>query len=276
MSQSGVLAKIAEHTKLRVMSEKRQESQEFLVESLEGENARRPHDFLKIFTSKPGPRIIAEVKFASPSEGDIVVGLNPLDVATQYLSQGAAALSILTEPDFFKGSLEYLRTIRNHFPNALLLMKDFVLDEYQLLQARVYGADAILLIVDMIAPSVLSSLYEKALKLGLTPLVEVHNEAELNRAIELKARLIGVNNRNLRTMEVSLESSVTLSARAPLNCCLISESGIKTGNDLRRLGSAGYQGFLIGTHFMRTGEPGASLARLIGDALSNRVEEQIE
>lgn len=248
----------------RVAEDQSHESVEELLMVIRSGHLRQPHHFLDQFKKAPVPRIIAEVKLASPSEGDIAPGLDPVGVATDYLDNGAAALSVLTEPSFFKGDKRYVESIREKHPEALILWKDFVLDSYQLLQARVYGADAVLLIVAAIAPEALSDMYKMSIELGLTPLVEVHGSEELEKALGLGARLIGVNNRNLRTekMEISLEtSSQALARRAAGKAFLISESGIKEPDDLIFLRSRGYHGFLIGTEFMHTGAPGAALRK---------------
>jgi indole-3-glycerol phosphate synthase len=228
--------------------------------------APAPHDFLAAFDPGPLARVIAEVKLASPSEGDILPDADPVAVAGDYLSNGAAALSVLTEPRWFKGDIAYLVAIRRRYPLARLLMKDFVVDEYQLQLARASGADAALILLAMLEPDQARALYKAAIALGLTALVEVHDEAELELARSLGARLIGVNNRNLKTMKVSLDASERLAAAAPRDAILISESGIRTREDLDRLTALGYRGFLIGTHFMRTGHPGQALKQLLRGA----------
>ena len=258
-----VLAKIADSTRARVARE--QLAVPLAELRLLASAAPSPRDFGAAFAG-PGHHILSEIKFASPSEGEIAPGLDPVKVAGEYLANGARALSILTEPEFFRGSLRYLAAVRARYGEARLLMKDFFLDEYQLLQARATGADAILLIVAMLDDAELARLHGQTTALGLTPLVEVHDEAELARAAKLGARLIGVNNRDLKTLKVSLETSVRLRPLAPRGATLITESGLNTAADLRRLAGLGFQGFLIGTSFMRTGTPGAALARLLAEA----------
>lgn len=221
------------------------------------------------------PAVIAEIKFASPSEGRIALSSvnNPVGVASSYLKHGAAAISVLTEPNEFQGDIKFLRLIRNTHPEALLLMKDFVIDWYQLLQARAYGADAVLLIVDFIDRDLLRELYLQALWLGLTPLVEVHSGDQLEFAIDLGAELIGVNNRDLSTMEVSLENSVAMEkivkhySLTEDNRVFITESGIRTGEDIARLSRAGYHALLIGTTLMKTPDPGVALDHLRREAV---------
>jgi indole-3-glycerol phosphate synthase len=234
------------------------------------ENARKPHDFRKAFLAT-GPNIIAEVKKASPSEGTIASDADPSEVAKQYLSHGAKAISVLTERDYFGGSPDYLRRVRKENAEALLLMKDFVVDEYQLAQAAHLGADAALLIVSLLGRERSATLLARAGELGLTALVEVHDEDEMAIALDIGAKLIGVNNRNLKTLEVSLETSVRIlekfkGVKSRSDVTLISESGIKTASDLRMLRELGYDGFLIGTHLMRSGHPGQALQRLIEEA----------
>jgi indole-3-glycerol phosphate synthase len=231
--------------------------------------ARKPHDFAAAFGG-PGIHVIAEIKFSSPSQGALADGtaLSPVEAARAYLDNGAAALSILTEQDHFNGKLEYLEAVRGVFPEARLLLKDFVIDEYQLAEARVRGADAALLIVALLGEARTAELLAECRRLGLTALVEVHDERELEAAARAGARLIGVNNRDLKTLEISLETSYRLLAKAPRGATLVSESGLSRGEELGKLRQAGYHGFLIGTTFMKTGRPGEALARMLREAKS--------
>ena len=222
---------------------------------------RTPRPALPRF-QQPGYNIIAEVKFASPSEGTIVENRQPLEVAAGYLEAGAAMLSVLTEPKYFKGELDYLAGIRMANPDALLLRKDFMVDPYQLHEARAYGADAILIIVAMTDAAVTKDLYDGALALGLTTLVEVHDAAEMDAALALGAKMIGVNNRNLKTLKTDLGISRDLAHKKPEGGVLICESGLSTAADLQSMRAIGYDGFLMGTHFMRQPDPGAALAAL--------------
>lgn len=232
--------------------------------------ARAPIDFAARFEGEmsPGdaPRIIAEVKLASPSEGPIAPKANPVVVAREYLQAGATALSILTEEDFFKGNHDFLSSIRRDQPQAPLLMKDFVTDEYQIYEARATGADAVLLIVALLSDEKLARLHAASLEIGLTPLVEVHDVTELERAAKLPLQLLGVNNRDLKTMKISLDISLKLAAHARtlgLRAPLISESGLRTPADILALQKVGYAGFLIGTSFMKSGTPGNALSDLL-------------
>jgi len=207
--------------------------------------------------------IIAEFKRRSPSKGRIRAGANPVEIANQYVSAGAVAVSVLTEENYFDGSLNDLRSIRSEV-DVPLLRKDFIFDEYQTYEAAAAGADAVLLIVAALGDVQLSNLREVIEEqLGMDALVEVHDEHELQRAEESGARLIGVNNRDLNTFDVSLETSRRLIDRAPAGALMISESGINTPSDIKGLHSAGYHGFLIGESLMRAESPGAALLALL-------------
>lgn len=270
-----VLAKIADATHERLKAAQAElplaALQAKLQQAAEQGQLRPTYDFAAAFAQPPAEqagdfRVIAEVKLASPSQGPIAPDLKPVAVAQDYLAHGATALSVLTEPQFFGGSLAYLQAIREACPDARLLMKDFVLDPYQLLQGRLAGADACLLIVAMLEDQQLQHLHAAALELGLTPLVEVHNQQELERALKLELRLLGVNNRNLKTLSTDLLTSRELAATLPAKLRglpLICESGLSSGQDLKTAASWGYSGFLIGTHLMATGQPGAALAALL-------------
>lgn len=208
--------------------------------------------------------IIAEVKRASPSKGVIRAEFDPVAIARSYARHGAAALSVLTEARFFQGHLDHLRAIRGAV-SLPLLRKDFVFDDYQVYEARAYGADAVLLIVRMLDDVALRSLHQLADELGLAALVEVHDEEELERALEAGASLIGINNRDLDSFTVSLAVSERLAARVPEGVQLVAESGIETAADLERLGKAGISAFLIGETLMRSPDPGSKLAELLGE-----------
>ena len=207
--------------------------------------------------------IIAEFKRRSPSKGVIRKHADPIEISRDYVSAGATAISVLTEENYFDGSLADLRAIRDAV-EVPLLRKDFIFDEYQVFEAAIAGADAVLLIVAALDDSQLASLRDLIEdELGMDALVEVHDELELQRATTSGARLIGVNNRDLRTFEVSLDTSLKLIDQAPSDAILISESGLKTRKDLERLHRVGYRGFLIGESLMRADSPGAALAELL-------------
>jgi len=212
-----------------------------------------------------GVRVIAECKRRSPSRGVLRWEYDPAAIACGYADAGAAAISVLTEPTFFDGALAHLEAVRA-VVDLPLLRKDFIVDEYQLLEARVAGADAVLLIVAALDDASLGRLARHARGLGLDVLVEVHDEDELDRAGAAGADLIGVNNRNLRTLAVDVEASFRLAVRMPVGAVAVAESGLKSGMDIRRLQAAGYRAFLIGERFMGAPNPGEALADLLAEA----------
>lgn len=209
-----------------------------------------------------GINVIAEFKRRSPSKGIIRAGANVTEIARSYEAGGAVAISVLTEEDYFAGSLEDLQKVETTV-NLPVLRKDFIFDEYQVYESAAAGADAILLIVASLDDQTLSRLRSLAEDdLGLDALVEVHTAIEMKRAAACGANLIGVNNRDLRTLEVSLETSLSLAQDAPRDTTLISESGLHSPDDLHRLRSAGYKGFLIGETLMRADNPTEALRNL--------------
>ena len=208
-------------------------------------------------------RVIAECKRRSPSKGVLAEQYDPVAIARQYQAGGAAAISVLTEPMFFDGALEHLTAVRAAV-GLPLLRKDFIVDEYQLFEARAAGADAILLIVAGLEQETLIALQARAHDLGLAALVEVHDEGELTRAVDAGARIIGVNNRNLRTLTVDVDASYRLVSRMPSGVVAVSESGLQSRQDLERLSAAGYSAFLIGERFMTDPSPATAIRQLIG------------
>ena len=208
------------------------------------------------------PRVIAECKRRSPSRGVLRPAYDPVAIAKSYERAGAAAISVLTEPTFFDGALEHLEGVR-HAVSVPVLRKDFTVSAYQLHEARAAGADAVLLIVAALEPQALAVLHAQAAAMGLDVLVEVHSMEELSAAVDAGARIVGVNNRNLRTLEVDLRVSETLIARMPRGVVAVSESGLKTAADLVHLRQLGYDAFLIGERFMVDGDPGAQLEALL-------------
>jgi indole-3-glycerol phosphate synthase len=222
----------------------------------------KPRYALRSALETKNPAIIAEIKRRSPSKGDLRPDLDPRDIALQYQTAGAAAISVLTEEDYFGGSLADLREVKEAV-TIPVLRKDFVIDEYQVYEAAQVGADALLLIVAALDDATLRNLLELTESLGLDALVEVHTAHEMDRALAAGAHLIGVNNRNLQTFEVTLETSYALAQLAPSDVLLVTESGIATGADVHNLASAGYRGFLIGETFMRAESPGQVLRELI-------------
>jgi indole-3-glycerol phosphate synthase len=211
--------------------------------------------------------VIAECKRRSPSRGVLRADYDPVAIAIGYAAAGAAAISVLTEPTFFDGSLDHLISVRAAV-DVPVLRKDFVVSEYQVLEAKVSGADAVLLIVAALRPPELKVLHDHAQRHGLDVLVEVHDSTELSIAIDAGARIIGVNNRNLRTLQVDVHASEALIAHIPPDVIAVSESGLKTGGDLAHLKALGYRAFLIGERFMAAAQPGAALMEIMGGASS--------
>lgn len=212
--------------------------------------------------SGPKRRIIAEVKKASPSKGLIRADFDPVAIAQDYAAGGASAISVLTEERFFQGSLLYLEQIRSAV-NLPLLRKDFMLDPYQIVEAKAYGADAVLFIAAMLDAGLLRELREQATELSLDALVEVHTEKELAAAVAAGAQLVGINNRDLKTFEVSLSTTERLAPLVPANTPAVCESGIDSVEQIRRVEQLGIHVFLIGESLMRAPEPGKTLSELL-------------
>jgi len=214
---------------------------------------------------RPGEvRLLAEIKRRSPSAGDIRPGADPADVARAYADGGAAALSVLTDRDFFGGEPEFLVRARAAV-DLPVLRKDFIVDPLQLLEARAIGADAVLLIVRILADAELAELHAEARALGMDVLVEVHDAEEVHRAVAAGASLIGVNNRDLATFTTDLGLSERLAVLAPAEATLVAESGIRTAADVDRLGAAGFDAILVGESLMRQPDPGAALQALLAE-----------
>jgi indole-3-glycerol phosphate synthase len=207
------------------------------------------------------PAVIAEVKKASPSKGVLRADFIPADIAQSYAEHGAACLSVLTDQQFFQGSVDYLKQARASC-DLPVLRKDFMVDPYQVYEARAMGADCILLIAACLDDAQMQSLGALAMSLDMAVLVEVHDGAELQRALQLKTPLLGINNRNLKTFEVSLDTTLGLLKDVPAGHLLVTESGISTVADVQRMRAAGVQAFLVGEVFMRADEPGQALAAL--------------
>ncbi|MDR2926008.1 MAG: indole-3-glycerol phosphate synthase TrpC [Azoarcus sp.] len=207
------------------------------------------------------PAVIAEVKKASPSKGLIRADFQPAEIAASYAVNGAACLSVLTDETFFQGSADALKAARIA-SNIPVLRKDFLIDSYQVFESRVMGADAILLIVAALDDAQMQEFAGIAHELGMAVLVESHNAAELERALKLDTPLIGINNRNLSSFEVSLETTLELRANIPSDRIVVTESGIATKEDVAVMRSAGVHAFLVGEAFMRADEPGQAMAEL--------------
>ena len=210
----------------------------------------------------PAPAIIAEIKQASPSKGILSHNFDPARIAADYARGGAAALSVLTDAPFFQGSLADLQTAREA-ASLPALRKDFTIHRDQILEAAAHGADAILLIAAILTEREIREFLAEAARLNLSALVEVHNRAELDTAIAAGASLIGVNNRDLSTFQVTLDTSLALAPHMPEGATLVSESGIRSAGDIARLRDAGFHAFLVGEHLMKSDDPAAALARLV-------------
>jgi indole-3-glycerol phosphate synthase len=213
--------------------------------------------------ARNGLNILAELKPASPSRGVIRADFDAVELARSFESAGAAALSVLTEAEFFHGSLKNLRDARKSI-SLPVLRKDFIFDPWQVWEARANDADSFLLIVAALQDAQLRELIDLGRELGMEPLVEVHTTAELDRALTAGARIIGVNNRDLRTLAVRVETSFELINGVPDDCIAVSESGLRTHDDLVRLRQAGFDAFLIGEHLMVARDPAAALSQLLG------------
>ncbi len=230
-----------------------------------GELPTDTRDFASAIRRPDGamPRVISEVKKASPSKGVIRADFEPISIATRYEQCGASALSVLTDEEFFQGKLEYLTQCRNS-TSLPALRKDFVIDEFQITEARAAGSDAVLLIAALLDTETLKKFREYAALLGMASLVEVHDESELESALTSGAEIVGINNRNLQTFEVSLETTFRLLSRIPQSKIVVSESGISTCEDMKRLADAGVDAALVGESLMRRQDPGEKLLELIG------------
>lgn len=205
--------------------------------------------------------VIAEVKKASPSKGVLRADFHPADIAVDYAKHGAACLSVLTDVQFFQGAPDYLKQARAAC-SLPALRKDFIIDPYQIYEARSWGADCILLIVSALDPGLMAELETCAHDLGMGVLVEVHDGEELTAALGLKTAMLGINNRNLRTFETSLQTTIDLLPRIPPEKLVITESGIMNADDVKRMRDADVHAFLVGEAFMRAPEPGVELSRL--------------
>jgi indole-3-glycerol phosphate synthase len=205
--------------------------------------------------------VIAEIKKASPSKGVIREHFDPPAIAQSYEQGGAACLSVLTDVDFFQGSDGYLQAARAACALPVI-RKDFIVDEYQVVEARVLGADCILLIVAALEQDRLTALYELAVELGMDVLVEVHDRTEMKRALELNLPMVGINNRDLRSFETSLQTTLDMLDMPPEDCFIVTESGIHTRDDVQLMRDNGIDAFLVGEAFMRAGEPGQALAEI--------------
>ena len=227
-----------------------------------GVGAASPLRDFSVALTRDGLNVLAELKPASPSRGVLREPFDPVALAQSLESSGAAALSVLTEGEFFRGTLKNLRDARNAV-KLPVLRKDFIFDPWQVWETRANDADSLLLIVAVLHDALLRDLIALARELHMEPLVEVHTPQELDRALEADARIIGVNNRDLKTLTVRTETSMELIARIPDDSIAVSESGLSTHDDLAKLHAAGYDAFLIGEHLMLSPDPGAALSSLL-------------
>ncbi len=253
----------------RIVSTKREEVERAKIFAPE-EHLRRmveqqppPRDFLGAIRNAPNIALIAEVKKASPSKGVIRENFDPVAIARIYEKHGATCISVLTDEPYFQGHIEFLRWVKESV-QIPVLRKDFILDSYQVLEARAYGADAVLLIAECLTTEQLTRLYHEILAWGMTPLVEVYEPENLPRVIDLGASLIGINNRNLQTFEVDLEHTIRLRAKIPSDRLVVGESGIQTHEDVDRLRRAGVNAILVGESLMREADIGLAVDRLLG------------
>lgn len=260
---TNILEQMIAHKKMKVAA------LDALVLRRAAEQSPAPRDFLSAIKRNPDshPRLIAELKRASPSRGSLAPHLDLLQVADLYAENGASAISVLTDEKFFRGTLETLQELRfTRKSKPPLLRKDFIIDEVQLYESRAYGADAALLIVAALPDDDhLTDLHALALELGLTPLIEVHNQAETERALKLRhIHLIGINNRNLATFDVSLETTEHLRPMIPSGIAVVAESGIFTASDVERLARANVDAILVGEALITSDDIGAKVRELSG------------
>jgi len=262
---NGILDRIVETKRAEVSALLPREEEIFRRLAL----APRPKDLTEAFRREGEVAVMAEVKRRSPGAGPIRPELDPTALAREYERAGAAAVSVLTDGEYFAGSLEDLRTARQAV-SLPVFRKEFIIHRVQLLETRVAGADGTLLIARILSDDELGALHSEARALGLTPLVEVHDGEELDRALGVGATLIGINNRNLQSFASSLDVTLELLARVPTGVTVISESGIRTPEEVDRLGAAGVHGILVGETFLRAPDPGIAAAAFIGRKRTER------
>ena len=259
-----ILDDILAHKRQEVAAQKQRVDMDTLVANISASNDT-PRGFMKALQARVaigGTAVIAEVKKASPCMGVIRASFDPVAIAESYAAAGATCLSVLTDEKYFQGSGHYLRLVRAAV-GLPLLRKDFIVDEYQIVEARALGADAILLIVAALSDAELAAFTRLAHDLGLDVLVEVHDEAECARALQLPLRVIGVNNRNLHDFSVSLDTSRRIKTMLPADYLLVSESGIHTRADIEALQAEGIHAFLVGGALMQADDPGVALSALL-------------
>lgn len=259
-----ILDRIVEARRERLVLDQRRVPLAVLKMAVKGADA--PRDFAGGL-ARDGVNVIAELKKASPSRGVLREQFDPVRLARGFETAGAVAVSVLTEEEHFQGSLEYLRKVRKDV-KLPALRKDFIVDAWQVWEARAAEADSFLLIVAVLGDTALRELIALGRELGMEPLVEVYTAEELARALDAGARIVGVNNRDLRTFEVRVETSLALVEMIPEECIAVSESGLRTREDLARLRAAGFDAFLIGEHLMQARDSEAALCELLGTAMN--------
>lgn len=259
---NSILNQIITHKKEELSRRKKEVKVERLRVQISG--SLPPRDFKGAITQGDKINTIAEVKFASPSEGVLAEDFDPVSIASDYLKGGAVALSILTEQKFFKGELDFIPLIKKENPLPIL-QKDFIIDSYQIYESKVYGADAILLIVSILSKDALGDFISLSGELGMEALVEVHDEEELSVALDTGCSIIGINNRNLKTFKIDLATTIKLMSSVPPGKVVVSESGIKSREDIIRLEESGVRAVLIGEILMRTKDRISMLKELRGD-----------
>lgn len=257
---SSILEKIVAH-KIGEIAESKSRVAMSTVQDL-AEKASPTRDFLAALTSTDYVGLIAEVKKASPSKGIIREDFHPVAIAQSYADNGASCLSVLTDESFFQGHLDFLRDVRESV-TIPVLRKDFILDPYQVYEARSAGADAVLLIAECLSPTALCELHDLICELGMTPLVELYDEANIDAVLACKPKLVGVNNRDLNTFEVDLQHSVRVKQKLPADVTVVSESGIFTSDDVKMLHQNGVAAMLVGESLMRADDIGQAVKQLL-------------
>ena len=256
-----ILDKIVATKRIEIAAAKELVAEGELREQLQ--SAPPVRGFFDAIANGNGIQLIAEVKKASPSKGIIRSDFEPVSIAQTYETSGATCISVLTDKEYFQGDLEYLRDIRKQVDRPLL-RKDFILDSFQLLEARVAGADAVLLIAECLDDCNLRKLHNEAIDLGMPPLVEFYEPENLSRVVEAGATLIGINNRNLKTFETDLNHTIRLRDKIPPECLVVGESGIHSNDDVRRLEEAGVNAILVGERLMASDNIGQAVQDLMG------------
>ncbi|MFQ5630075.1 MAG: indole-3-glycerol phosphate synthase TrpC [bacterium] len=257
MTRTTILEKIIAHKHREVEACKLATPEQELADIVQ--DMPPPKSLAKAIRGKDQLSVIAEMKRASPSAGLLRRNFEPVAIARSYAKAGADAISVLTDAHFFQGRLDHIRQIRP-LVDMPILRKDFIIDRYQLLEARAAGADAVLLIVAALEENVLAVLLRKTHGLGIDALVEVHTEKELDAALRVGAEIIGINNRNLESFEIDLATTENLVPKSPSGKVIVGESGITTPDDLARMRKSGVDAALVGSHFMRESNPGEALA----------------